>query len=275
MGRAIAAFAPPAPPAAPAAEGPSPLLFKVVVSYASAVTLACAYLAYLLLNPPASIDLPDLAPPAQSENRVSTLQYLPPEKELPRAHRLRLGETRRYGSLTITPLRVTRGPLEFAFEDLTADENRSPSAPVLKLRLRFENSSADQRFVPLDRRLAFTKEPDRDHFGWFKANNFVCGVGERARHDRHVLAYDLAPDGPWGIPGANLDRELQPGEAVEAFIPTTEEGCDALSGPLVWRVHLRKGYNRQSFRGVTTLVEVTFDSNEIVDDGPLAAGGRT
>ena len=72
-----------APAARTSTEGPSPLLFRIVVSYASVVTLACAYLMYLLLTRPPSLDLPDLAPPVQTGNRVTTLQYLPPEKRLP------------------------------------------------------------------------------------------------------------------------------------------------------------------------------------------------
>jgi len=161
---------------------------------------------------------------------------------------------------------VTRGPLEFAGDDPALEEGRPDSTAVLKLHLRIENASQDQQFVPLDRRLVFTKEPDPKHLGLFKANNFVCRAGERNRRDRHVLAFDLAPEGPWMIRGENLDRELEPGESVETFIPTTEEGWDALSGTLVWRIHLRKGYNPQSLRGVTTLVEVIFESAEIDDD---------
>lgn len=271
MGRAMAHFST-APAGKPSTEGPSPLLFRIVVSYASVVTLACAYLMYLLLTRPPSLDLPDLAPPAQTGNRVTTLQYLPPEKRLPTGQHLRLGESRRYGSVTITPVRVTRGPLEFDPDEPGLEASKAPSGSVLKLHLRLENASEDQQFVPLDRRLVFTKEPDKKNFGWFKANNFVCRDDERARHDRHVLVFDLAPEGPWLIRGENLDRELPPGESVEVFVPTTEEGWETLSGPLVWRVHLRKGYNRQSLRGVTTLIEVNFNSAEIVDDRP--AGGK-
>ncbi|MSR56545.1 MAG: hypothetical protein EXS05_02595 [Planctomycetaceae bacterium] len=267
-----------APPAVnvgplPARGGPSPFLFRLAVSYASAITLVCLYLLYLLFNPSPSVDLPDIKPHTPKEsNRVTLLEYVRPENLLPRLHMLRVGQSERYGSVRITPLRVTRGPLSFAFPDAEANESRPDSQSVLQLHLRIENVSQDQEFAPLDRQLVFTKEPDGKKFGWYKANNFVCRVGERAAHDRHVMVYDLSPDSSWQIRGENLDRELKPGESVETFIPTTEEGWESLSGDLVWRVHLRKGYNPDSFRGVTTLVEVLFNSAEIVDETPAVAG---
>src|SRR5262249_47365899 len=129
------------------AQGPSPFVFKLVLSYASAVTLACLYLLYLLFQRSPTLDLPDLAPKQQPGNRVTTLLYVPPESTLPPAHRLRLGESRQFGSVRVTPVRVTRGPLHFTFFDPQANESHAPSRPVLKLHLRFENVSADQQFA--------------------------------------------------------------------------------------------------------------------------------
>jgi hypothetical protein len=254
----------------PAEVSRSPAWVKLVVSYASAVTLACLYLLYLVWKGGPSLDLPDLAPPATRSNRVTTLLYVPPEQVIPANHQLRLGETQQFGSLRVTPLRVSRGPLAFSYFDPTVAETRPETGPVLKLVLRLENASADQEFTPLDRKLVYTKEPDKVRLGSFKANNFLCEIGQRTELDRHVLVYDLAPDSSWIVRGENLDADLKPGETVEAFIPTTEEGWNDLTGELVWRVHLRKGYNRDSLRGVTTLVEVRFLSSDIVDEGPAA-----
>lgn len=251
---------------------PSPLMFKLAVSYASAVTLACLYLGYLISQRSPTLDLPDLAPPAKAENRVTTLLYVPAETEIHPAQKLNLGQTRQYGALRITPLRVTRGPLDFVFFNPVAGELRPPSQPVLKLYLRFENVSTSQEVVPLDRHLVFTKEPDQKEFGRFKANNFVCAADERSQYDRHVLVYDLSPESEWLIREENLDRALKPGESVVSFIPTTEDGWAGLSGPLVWRVHLRKGYNPASLRGVTTLIEVTFNSFDIIDESHSGCG---
>jgi hypothetical protein len=78
--------------------------------------------------------------------------------------------------------------------------------------------------------------------------------------------FDLTPNGNWLLKGENLDRDFEPGQVFETFIPTTHEQIDSLSGDLVWRVHFRKGYNRKSLRGVTTLIEVLFNNSDIVDE---------
>jgi hypothetical protein len=258
------------PAESPVSPGVSPLLFKFVVSYASAVTLLCVYLGWLVMTNPSTLDLPDM-PVNEYDKKVSMWKYLPPNKQVPAAHVLRLGQSRRFGSLSVTPLRVTRGPVEFSFYDPDSEETRAPEGPVLKLHLRFANVSKDQEFVPLDRRLVYTKEPDRREYGVFKANNFVCREGERSRLANHVFVFDMSPDSEWIMNGQNLDRELKPGESVETFVATTTEQIETLSGQLVWRVHFRKGYNRDSHRGVTTLIEVLFQSSEIVDEGSAPA----
>jgi hypothetical protein len=249
--------------------GVSPLLFKFVASYASAVTVLCVYLGWQVLTSPSTLDLPDI--PLKETDKKITLKYLRPDKQIPAANLLRLGESRRFGSLKVTPLRVTRGPVEFSFYDPESDETRPPEGPVLKLHLRFENVSKDQEFVPLDRRLVFTKEPDGDQYGIFKANNFVCKVEDRSRLALHVFVFDISPDSEWIMNGQNLDRVLKPGEVVETFVATTPEQIETLSGRLVWRVHFRKGYNPNSHRGVTTLIEVLFESTDIVDEAPNPA----
>ena len=58
---------------------------------------------------------------------------------------------------------------------------------------------------------------------------------------------------------------LKPGGSFETYVPTGTDGIDELDGPLVWRVHIRKGYSA-SGKGVTTLFEVAFDSSQIETD---------
>ena len=253
------------PARAPVRAGISPTVFVIVISYASAMTLACAYLAFLLLNNPRTHDLPDLAPPKPKDKKsVTTVIYVSPDQELPPANLLKLGQSRQYGSLKVTPLSVTRGPVEFEYYDSEAEQMREPEGPVLKLHLRFENVSPDQEFIPLDSKLVFTKKIEAR--GLLKANNFVCNVADRTKPAKLVYTFDLTPNGNWLLKGENLDREFKPGQVLETFIPTTPEQIESLSGDLVWRVHFRKGYNRNSFRGVTTLVEVLFKKSDIVDD---------
>jgi len=256
--------------------GPSRFAFNLVVSYASAATLACIYLlwlVYFLRTHARTLDLPDLVP-ASANKKVSSLSYLPADKEMPPANVLRLGETRQYGSLDVTPLRVTRGPIEFQYYDRDKGYQREPEGPVLKLHLRFENVSQDQEFIPLDSSLVFNRRPDRKAFGLFLTNNFVCSAAHRGERGRHVLVFDLSPDSPWLLKGQNLDRVLTPGQSLETFIATSQENLEALSGELLWRVHFRKGYNPKSFRGVTTLIEVRFKRSDIVDEPPLSVDGE-
>lgn len=250
------------------APGVSPLLFKVTLSYASAMTIACAYLIYQLLSVGTAASnnlesLPDKAPPRATKGKTTSLQFIPPEAPMPWGHTLALGESQRFGSLRLTPLRVTRGALEFVHYDENSKAKRDAAGPVLKLYLRMENVSDDQEFPPLDRDLVFGREADKKDFGLFLSNNWVCKVSEKKRAGQRLLVYDLPIGGAWNLKGQDLDRELKPGETMETYIPTAAEEIDTLTGQLVWRVHFRKGYNPQSLRGVTTVVEVVFDSDQI------------
>jgi hypothetical protein len=67
------------------------------------------------------------------------------------------------------------------------------------------------------------------------------------------------------IVGQDLDRDVKPGETWDTFIPS-QDGIVDLHGDCVWRVQFRKGYHAGTGRGVTTLVDVKFDPQEIVDE---------
>ncbi len=250
-------------------KGVSPIAFLLVASYASAMTLACLFLLYQRKHNPGTLDLPDLIPPAQTVQgkRVSLKKlFLPEEKPVPIANVLKLGESRQYGSVKVTPLRVTRGPVEFNFYKAEEDQEKDAEGPVLKLHLRFENVSPDQDFVPLDSELVYAKDVAKTTGEMFNHHNFVSNVAERGKRAKHAYVFDLKPGGMWLIKDQHLDEKLGPGQVLETFIPTTAEEIEALEGDLVWRVHFRKGYNRTSYRGVTTLIEVLFNSSEIVDE---------
>ncbi len=245
----------------------SSVVVIMLVSYASAMTLLCLY---LVLTRPSTLDLPDLAPPKSKNKNARKFPIFPMDREVYPAYVMRLGESRQFGSVRVTPVRVTRGQVEFSFYKSGEDENRAPEGPVLKLHLRFDNVSRDQEFTPLDQQLVFTKVPDKVH-GWYNPNNFVCNVSERTDLSKHVHVFDMSPHSEWILREQNLDHELKPGEFLETFIATTPEEIGTLSGDLVWRVHFRKGYNPKSFRGVTTLIEVLFKSSDIIDEAPTHA----
>lgn len=243
--------------------------FVAVLSYASAATIALIYVLLAWLNSRAHQleSLPDLRP--ELHDGKAALILAPEDAPMPPGHTLALGETRRFGSVEVTPLRVTRGTIEFEHFSGRPDYRRAPSGPVLKLWLRFRNVSQDQRFAPLDRLLLLTRTFDQ--FGGDpRANNFVAPVDQKRRDGHRVFVYDLPVDGEYALVGQDAGKEIGPGEELVTFIPTTEEGLSALQGPLVWRVQFRKGYNPDSLRGVTTLIEVTFDSDEIQSEPPAA-----
>jgi hypothetical protein len=267
------------PPSSTSSQhGPKPLSQKLLVSYASAVTIALAYVTYLLLTAAYAThnleSLPDLTPPREKGKKKTTLLYVPPDATLPPRHQLQLGKSERYGSLRVTPLRVTRGPLQFVHYDPKSKATHPPSSSVLKLHLRFENVSEDQEFPPLDRELVFRRKVDRRHLDRFFANNFVCKTSEKTRSGDLVYMYDLPEGSPWDLQGENLGQEVLPGDTLETYLATTPEGIDELSGQLVWRIHFRKGYNPESYNGVTTLLEVVFDSDQIEDEPAVASTAK-
>jgi hypothetical protein len=242
--------------------GVSKRVFSLVLSYASAITLGFIYL-WLKTRNGSALDLPDRKP-AFKNGQVGISIY--PDGPLPFSHRLKLGQSKQFGSLRITPIKVTKGRLEFESPPGSNEAPREPSfAPVLKLWVRFENVSSDQTFPALDDDLVYTQVRDRTNT--FRTNNFLRLEGDSPSAGTKISVYDWLASSKVLMKGQDLDRPLQPGETWETYIPTNDEAqLDTLEGPLAWRVHFRKGYNRTTFRGVTTIVEVDFDSADIQSD---------
>ncbi|MED5401689.1 MAG: hypothetical protein VX669_14960 [Planctomycetota bacterium] len=234
--------------------------FLVLLSYASAVTLACLWLFYQLQNVPLhNLErLPD--PIDQAEGGKPRLTLVAVDSPMPTGHTLALGQSRKFGHIRVTPLRVSRGSLGFeALQQLGGGMSRKPVGPVLKLHLQLENESSDQEIAPLDRTLMLSRRYDNNQV---LANNFL-----RAGKDASItLLHDNPLEGNWNWKGQGADRVngkvLEPGQSFQTYVPTGTEGIGDLAGPLFWRVHLRKGYSN-SGRGVTTIFEVAFDSSEI------------
>jgi hypothetical protein len=234
-------------------------VFVAVLSYASAVTLALIYLLIRMSQPnPHQLEsLPDLPPPESN-----AFHHIREDAQMAPHHTLRIGESRRFGNVVVTPLRVTREPLQLVHYN-DPGKSKSTSAPVLKLWLEFENQSQDQTFSPLDLELMLRQEYDQENPERVLSNNFVCRASDKVRGGRLVHVYPLNPLDRWDLKDHTAGRELQPGEKKVVYIPTGEDGVSHLSGDLVWRVHFRKGLNPNSGRGVTTVIEVVFHSDEI------------
>ena len=236
------------------------ILLVVVGSYASAVTIVLIYT--LIFGRSSALEsLPDLRPRTNKNGDISW-DFNPPGNNVAPGHVLSLGQSQRFGSVRVTPLKVTRGPVKFEHFSGKPELARDPSEPVLKLWVKFENVSSDQTFVPVDPWTMFTRK-SVDLGRLVQANGFVALESERKKAKPTVFHFlDQNVRSEFRLVGQNLNRELGPGDSMEAFIPSEEE-ARSLSGELVWRFQFRKGYNRQSQRGVTTLVDVRFKSGDI------------
>lgn len=256
----------PAPATArpPAEPGVSRFAFRLVVSYASAVTLAALYLLWQSTGKGDLESLPDLEPP-RVKGREASMLGVPPSAPMNPGHTLRLGESERFGSVRVTPLKVVREPIEFVHFDPSVKFEHGQTAPVLKLYLKFENVSVDQEFRPLDDKLVYNRQPDKKRPDLYRANNFVCNAGDKSDASKLILMYHRSPTDSFDVKGQNLSTEMKPGQTYETFLATTEEGLETLQGDLLWRVHFRKGYNPTSGRGVTTVIEVAFHTSEVLD----------
>lgn len=237
--------------------------FLLLLSYSSAITLGFAYLLYygsVNKNDYGLESLPDVAP---LKKKTASISVYKETAEMPAGHDLHVGDSQRFGNIEVTVLKVTRGPIQFRhFSD--ASKSRLPSAPVLKLWLRFKNVSTDQEIAPLDDQLLFTRA-GKDRFS-YRSNQFVVRAEQKANRDaKRVIAFDHIIGSGWDLANLPLDKPLQPGESHDYYVPTCENDLDNLTGELVWRVHIRKGYSSRG-NGVTTLFEVHFNSDVIRDE---------
>jgi hypothetical protein len=216
----------------------SAFLLIVLISYASAVTIAlvCLYARQRNPNPHVLESLPDVAPLRKGE-----VQIVPVDAPMPIGHTLRLGESQRFGNVRVEPLRVVREPAGFAHFSGQSRQPRESTEPILKLWLRFTNVAADQAIAPLDPHLVFARRFDRD--GKAEAKNFVCRAADKDRRGPVVFLYDHPETSEWDFVGQQLGRVLQPGESFDTYVPSAEEGLDQLAGEMLWRVHFRKVYS--------------------------------
>lgn len=256
------------PPDAPPLNRRS-LLLIVLISYASAVTLALLYLLFAWSRPrPHALEsLPDVPPLDVEHGEV--MKLAPPEADLPPGHQLELGESRRFGNILVEPLRVVEEPVTFQHYSEQSGVQKPPTEPVLKLWVRFTNVSGSQTIAPLDSELLYRRAMLDD--GVTRSNQFVCRSDDRADPAALVLIYDHPPTSEWDLSDQQIGIKLAPGESVETYLPSADSGA-SLSGKLRWRVHFRKGYSPRGF-GVTTLVDVVFDSDDVehnASDPPAA-----
>ena len=234
------------------------LLLILLASYASAITLGFLWLLLTRqsADPHELESLPDVAP-----LDPNAFKYVPQNASMPSGHTLPLGQEERFGHVLVRPLRVTRGPVEFVhYSD--GSQTRPKTEPVYKLWLRFKNVSDDQLIAPLDNRLLFKRK--YDELGEPElANQLLYVAGSDSAEGRRAFVLDHPESSEWDLKGQQLGLGLKPGESIETYIPTQPGDGSELSGELLWRVHLRKGYHADTGHGVTTLIEVPFHAGDV------------
>lgn len=248
---------------------PNPI-FQAWLSYTILVTAGLIMAIYYIFRAPTSNleSLPDVKPVEKSGKVVR--QLVPEKANMPRGHTLALNETQRFGNIEVTPLKVTQGPLVLVGRDYVEESRKiQEEGTVLKLWVRFKNVSEDQTIAPLDDDLLFFRDYRDDRKAGALANNFVCPAEEKSEQGNLVLVYDHNVDDDYDLKDEKIGMELKPGEEVEMYIPTEPDGWDELQGPLIWRVHIRKGYSPSNY-GVTTIFEVAFPSDAIESEASNA-----
>lgn len=220
-------------------------------SYASAMTLACAWL--LWTNWKLSRQRPESAP-AQTRPRASeALRVTPdgergensrvvePPKPVPADRRVSLGQRLRIGSLEILPIEIRRDRVALVHDKFGGGTEKRPGGErALQLKLRLRNLSDSEIFAPLDE--AFVRDPDAG-----TPDSFI-----EAGPNLRVYSFPLAIRSEWSIVGQTF-RELRPGESFETAIVSAPDAFVDLPDdtPLLWRVRLRVGIASNEVVGVS------------------------
>ena len=252
----------------PATDGRvSRTVFIIVASYASALT---CFLIFLFTNPDRFFkptagemeSLPDL--PNRGGTILGNGGKLPESSFLLPKQKLKIGgKPRRLGNIEISVIKVVKGPLEIlpfsAMIEMGGNKNKvEKTQDVLQLWLKLKNVSTAQKFAPIDFELLRDPQPkDPDLLDTFVAKAGV-NVNETPRIPVYLLLKHHKVKGIY----EEAEKQLGPGEEYETFVPTEESDFDDLKGQLIWRLRFRKGLSAKG-NGVTTLVDVEFDSQQI------------
>ena len=243
--------------------------FSIVAGYAGALTLL-----FLLLLITGRISLsgvhqleslPDIAPLQKNE-----FQQIPADASLPRDHSLKLGDSRRFGDVIITPLRVTAEPITFAHMTSGKIDSDRRTSPVLKLWFELENACDDVAFPPWDVGLMCSRSPPEGTDESTNANSWLMVRHTAGAAETRLLNYFHPPQSEYDIVGQYSRQLVQPGQSITTFIASSPDfssvPTDTIAG-YRWRLQLRKGVNRKSENGVTTLVEVEFTPDDVSTSG--------
>lgn len=243
-----------------------------IAGYAIAVTLLllfCLATGRLSLTGNHALEsLPDIRPLSPNEFRK-----VPDGTEVPPKHVMKLGESRRFGDVLVTPVRVTRESLLFQHFQSGVVEGSLTTIPVLKLWVKFENVSTTYGFPPFDAGLISKRTPEHSSDEATIANSYLTVKNPPAWESVRVLNYLQSMDDNFVITGQDSARVIMPKESLDTFIACSEEiaaSGTAIESLYVWRVQFRKGVHEGSGNGITTLIDVNFTGSDVVEQSSTA-----
>ncbi|MEZ6130272.1 MAG: hypothetical protein R3C59_16425 [Planctomycetaceae bacterium] len=241
--------------------GVSRTVFSAVSAYAGLLTLLLLFLVATGRVSPSGVhpleSLPDVKPLKSTE-----FQRVPDDVPLPDGHALNLGESRRFGDIVLTPVKVTREPV--AMIDPTGKPASGFSnQPVLKLWFTMENVSSEMAFPPWDVNLMCHRgEVD----GKPVANSWLMVQETDKDTETQILNFFHSPDSSFEIVDYHNRELVNPGNSLTSFIAAGEDlnhiPADKVDG-YRWRLQFRKGVSADSGNGVTTLVDIHFQPEDI------------
>ncbi len=190
-------------------------LFLLLAGYASASTLALLFFIVQYLRQPYHQleSLPDIKPPATG----ISVTLINPDNRVAPLHTLQLNQTRRFGNIEFTPLKVTRGPISIVQN--ASNSSSETTEPVLKLLVRFKNVSRirplslwiENWFFFRDRRVSS------------RANQFIKWADQLASDTGVINLFELPLQDEVSIANMPLGIALAPGESIETFLPSRPE----------------------------------------------------
>jgi len=211
-------------------------------------------------------------PPAKRGSNLK--EIVSPETSLPPRLQVALGQSLLIGDLEVRPQKVERRRITVCSEGSRLPQLTATDSLVLTMRLR--NVSHDVYFTPTDPVF------DRNWKGELGTTRpytllDIGGVrffgGPIKWSPRSGLGKARAGDPREYVKGQEHDNQiLKPGEeriSIFSTDPDNREVLQALKsyqGPLVWRVHLRRGLVQVDDREVsaTAVVGVVFDKKDII-----------
>ncbi|MEO2013222.1 MAG: hypothetical protein ABGZ53_02515 [Fuerstiella sp.] len=243
--------------------------FSIVAGYAGALTLLFLLLwitgRVSLTGPHPLESLPDIAPLQENE-----FQPVNANASLPRGHTLKLGDSQRFGDVIVTPLRVTTEPITFVHMSSGSVASDRKTQPVLKLWFELKNASDDVAFPPWDIGLMCSRSPAESTDDSTMANSWLLVRHTADTDETRLLNYLHPLQSEYDLVGQHSRQLVQPGQTMTTFIASSPDfaqlATDTVTG-YRWRLQLRKGVNRQSENGVTTLIDVEFTQDDVSTSG--------